>query len=142
LRKRHQWKALQFWERSLYIQLIFHLHFIWLVLRVTGFKRARHFAEKKFRHFADRPQMPALDFAQRCAELCTVAGRNGLYQANCLHQSLALCRVLRRYGLPAQLMVGVLPRLEPFRAHAWIELDGVPLGVPVDEYQPFDQLLR
>jgi hypothetical protein len=43
-------------------------------------------------------------------------------RAECLQRSAALTCLLRRYGLPAQLVIGT--QKLPFRAHAWVELDG------------------
>lgn len=55
---------------------------------------------------------------------------DGLYPAreaplDCLPRSLALTRFLRMAGWPARHAIGVA--LHPFEAHAWVELDGVPL---------------
>lgn len=50
-------------------------------------------------------------------------------RALCLEQSLTLCVLLRRRGIPAELRLGV-QRL-PFYAHAWVEVD----GQPIDERQ-------
>ena len=54
----------------------------------------------------------------------------GLYPArnaplDCLPRSLAFTRFLRRAGWQAQHVIGVA--LYPFEAHAWVEMDGVPL---------------
>jgi prolyl oligopeptidase len=43
-------------------------------------------------------------------------------QALCLHRSAALTCLLRRLGVPAQMVIGVQPL--PFRAHAWVEVEG------------------
>jgi hypothetical protein len=43
-------------------------------------------------------------------------------QVSCLHRSAATACLLRRYGVPAQLVIGA--QLMPFRAHAWIEVEG------------------
>jgi hypothetical protein len=40
----------------------------------------------------------------------------------CLQRSAATARLLRRYGIPANLIIGA--KQMPFRAHAWVELDG------------------
>lgn len=80
---------------------------------------------------------PALELAQRYATLAAIAARHGFYQANCLHQSLPLCWLLQRKGLPTQIKIGVKPQTQPFQAHAWVELDGVSLGQTVAEYQAF-----
>ncbi len=78
--------------------------------------------------------------AQRHAELTAIAARHGLYKANCLHQSIALCWLLRKQGLFSQIRIGVLPNTKPLQAHAWVELDGLALGQTVDQYKAFDRL--
>jgi hypothetical protein len=40
----------------------------------------------------------------------------------CLQRSAVTVCLLRRYGIPAQMVVGAA--LMPFRAHAWVEADG------------------
>ncbi len=44
----------------------------------------------------------------------------------CLHRAAATVYLLRRRGVPAQLVVGV--RNTPFETHAWVELDGRVVG--------------
>ena len=44
---------------------------------------------------------------------------------DCLPRSLALTRFLRTAGWPVAHVIGVA--LNPFEAHAWVELDGTPL---------------
>lgn len=41
---------------------------------------------------------------------------------HCLQRSAAVTRMLRRRGLPAQLVIGCRP--VPVASHAWVELDG------------------
>jgi hypothetical protein len=108
---------------------------------MLGFNRARMAAEINLPTAADEPRQVAMDFAQRSAELTAIAARHGLYRANCLHQSLALCTILRGGGLPARLRIGVLPNIKPFQAHAWVELFGQPLGnQSIAEYEAFESL--
>ena len=40
----------------------------------------------------------------------------------CLQRSFCMVRLLRRYGVPAQLMIGYRP--SPFFSHAWVEVEG------------------
>jgi hypothetical protein len=40
----------------------------------------------------------------------------------CLHRSAATTRLLRTFGIPAQLIIGY--RAKPFLSHAWVEVDG------------------
>lgn len=44
----------------------------------------------------------------------------------CLQRSAATACLLRRCGLPAKLVIGA--QKTPFRAHAWVELDGSVVG--------------
>jgi hypothetical protein len=43
--------------------------------------------------------------------------------ALCLQRSAALTCLLKRYGVPAQMIIGA--QHIPFRAHAWVEVDGL-----------------
>jgi hypothetical protein len=46
-------------------------------------------------------------------------------RSQCLEQSVAAYILLRRRGFPVKLCIGVQPY--PFAAHAWLNLDGMPL---------------
>lgn len=46
--------------------------------------------------------------------------------SRCLMQSLVLCGVLARRGVPSSVVIAVRPGSD-FGAHAWVELDGRPL---------------
>lgn len=119
------------------------LPLVWPGLRVLGFKRMRRMAECKVTTFPEsnsQAGLTSLNHAHRAAQLVAIAARHGLYQANCLHQSLPLCWLLRRRGLPAMLKIGVHHQTQTFQAHAWVELDGVPLGQTVTEYSAFNAL--
>jgi len=43
-------------------------------------------------------------------------------EALCLQRSAATACLLRKYGVPAQLVIGA--QQMPFKAHAWVEVDG------------------
>ena len=43
-------------------------------------------------------------------------------QVLCLQRSAAAACLLRQYGVPAQMIIGAQPI--PFKAHAWVEVDG------------------
>jgi len=44
----------------------------------------------------------------------------------CLQRSATLACLLREYGFPAELVIGA--QLLPFKAHAWVEVDGHVVG--------------
>ena len=46
------------------------------------------------------------------------------FESTCLKQALVFCRVRRRWGLPAELRIGVQKKDGVFAAHAWVE-DGM-----------------
>lgn len=66
-----------------------------------------------------------------------VATAGAFYPARalCLEQSLALCSLLRRQGVAAELRIGV--QSLPFQAHAWVEVDGRPLNEDADVTRQF-----
>jgi hypothetical protein len=43
-------------------------------------------------------------------------------EALCLQRSAATACLLKRYGIPAQLVIGA--QQMPFKAHAWVEVEG------------------
>jgi len=43
-------------------------------------------------------------------------------EALCLQRSAATACLLKRYGVPAQMVIGA--QQLPFKAHAWVEVDG------------------
>jgi hypothetical protein len=43
-------------------------------------------------------------------------------EALCLQRSAATACLLKNYGVPAQMVIGA--QQKPFRAHAWVEVDG------------------
>src|SRR5207249_11685286 len=44
-------------------------------------------------------------------------------EALCLQRSAAAAGLLKRYGVPAQMVIGALQM--PFEARAWVEVDGL-----------------
>lgn len=140
-RKLNQWRELLPWERRVLSTLFLLLPITWLTLRLFGFNRARRLAEFDFSTKSIAVEQTQILKAQRYAELTVIAAHHGLYKANCLHQSLALCRLLRHCGLPARLRIGIQQNAKPLKAHAWVVLYGVPLGrQSVAEYDVISQL--
>jgi len=61
-----------------------------------------------------------------CTEICQAVDLAAvLYfrRVLCLQRSAATACLLKRYGFPAQLVIGV--QQLPFAAHAWVEMDGL-----------------
>lgn len=74
-----------------------------------------------------------------------VAGSLRPLGANCLGESLTLAVLLQRFDYPASLRIGARRARGGLEAHAWVELDGVPLNDRPDiasDYSPFaDQVI-
>ena len=127
-----------------------------IVVRTIGVGRwqrvlARHSPFKKASIFGSRLAMAkstgisddageapsTVQTARVIANTVRVAARHGIYQANCLEQSLILRLLLARKGIKSELRFGA--RKEDFRleAHAWVECCGVPLNEASDVHEQF-----
>jgi Transglutaminase-like superfamily len=121
----------------------FALPIVWVSLRTIGFKRLTHWTNIRVDRGANDAQdgapSTAID-AARIARVCQMAANHGLYRANCLHRSIALDWCLRRRNIDSVLRIGVAFADRDFRAHAWIESDGVSLDTQSEQYAAFNTL--
>jgi Transglutaminase-like superfamily len=79
--------------------------------------------------------------AEEIARLVRVAAQHGICQATCLEQSVLLRRLLARRGIDGQIIFGTRKAEGETQAHAWVEVEGVPLdgGDQVHaHFKPFD----
>jgi hypothetical protein len=76
----------------------------------------------------------------RCAWATAAAARHHLWPMRCLPRSLCLRRLLCQAGLPAQLRLGVAKEEGRLMAHAWVELEGWPVGESEKEIGQFAPL--
>ncbi len=67
-----------------------------------------------------RPNVHRLAWAIRAASRCVP-------RATCLTQALGLRRLLSDFGYVSVVQVGIQRTDDEFRAHAWVEHDGLPL---------------
>lgn len=58
------------------------------------------------------------------------------WRNTCLYRSVAECLVLRRYGVPATLMIGVKNGTGDIQAHAWVVRADRPGAASSDGHQP------
>lgn len=94
-----------------------------VALRVLGFARTLRIARKLAGEGEGRADAALVDRTVHNIALATA-----LYpgRSKCLEQAVAGFILLRRRGAPVQVRLGVQPY--PFFAHAWLELNGVPLN--------------
>lgn len=79
---------------------------------------------RTLREWAERGPWPTsqegLPDPERAAELVEAAARHHLLGTTCLARALVLCRLLRRRGHDARLVVGCARPNGRFEAHAWV----------------------
>jgi Transglutaminase-like superfamily len=111
----------------------------WLALRTMGFRRSNALVMR----FASSPPSTRADIgssipsAREIARLTHATARSLPFACNCLDQSLALCWLLRRRGLPARLRIGARKEGTLLQAHAWVESEGAALSDAGAEHRHF-----
>jgi hypothetical protein len=74
------------------------------------------------RNFQTSKVLPIPDAVERICAAVDMACIWYWKDVLCLHRSAVTACLLKRYGVPAQLVIGA--RQVPFKAHAWVEVDG------------------
>jgi len=139
------WLRLGWNERLLLPGLAVLLTTIHVLIALFGYAPTRRWLERFSHNPRPRPSRShELNAARRLAEMAAIAGRNGLVDATCLRQSLMVYYLLRRKGLAPSLKIGVRTDDGRLDAHAWVELDGVPLDkrIPTHAALPEASLQR
>ncbi len=112
-------------ERKVLLVSLVLLPAFWLGLRLAGLQH--------FQAWLDRSPV-ARRAPLRRAEAAALglavnrAANHVLGPATCLTRSLLLRWLLRRYGTTSDLRIGVRLEQGELVAHAWVEMDGVPLN--------------
>jgi Transglutaminase-like superfamily len=133
--------ALNHVERAIARSAALALTATWIGLRLFGFKRWKQIVTRRIE--TSEPRCLALS-ANRILQLQTAAARHLFFHANCLEQSLVLWMLLRRHGFAADLKIGARKEAGRFEAHAWVELNRVPLNDQTDsnrQFVPFDRAI-
>ena len=70
-----------------------------------------------------------------------VSAAASMLRARCLARSLVLCHLLRQRGRSTEIRLGVSKLADgKLSAHAWVELDGVPLNDGADVFERYAAL--
>ena len=77
---------------------------------------------EKVRQYPAGKQTPAPDAVERICSAMDMASIWYWKEALCLQRSAATACLLKKYGVPAQMVIGA--QQMPFKAHAWVEVDG------------------
>lgn len=78
-----------------------------------------------------RVPLPTVEGALLAAE--KLIERLRVVPDTCLYRALARYAVLRGAGHPARFVMGLSPGAPEITGHAWVELDGAPMGETVDD---------
>jgi hypothetical protein len=76
----------------------------------------------KVRHCPVANKAPSGDVVKQICSAVDTACIWYWKEALCLQRSAATACLLKRYGVPAQMVIGA--QQMPFKAHAWVEVDG------------------
>jgi Transglutaminase-like superfamily len=117
-----RWRSLDATERRITVRAAVTIIRAIAILKAGGVRRAVAWADRAPGDTTS-PESPA--------SIVRAVDRAGRYVpgSTCLAKSLALVRLLRGRRLGASVRFGTL-RGEKFEAHAWVELNGVPLTEP------------
>lgn len=129
----NKFMALSLRDRLLFLRLWVLLCGIALLLRLLDYQRTGRLLERLSPSRASREHTTeaGMTYALRLGRLTKIAGRYVPTNGTCLRQALLVWWLLWRKGLPAVLRIGVQKR-PAFVAHAWVELDGLPVNDHVD----------
>lgn len=118
------WRRLDWAQRMRWLACAFGIALIHAGLAALGHVRLQHWIEV-LTHRRTRMAGPEdLKAARELAALAASAGQRLLGQAACLRRALLMHGWLRLRGLRPVLHLGMAAE-RPFRAHAWVELEGV-----------------
>ena len=124
-------------ERSIVLQSAFWLTATWLALRLIGFRRWSGFLDRRSIAGNATENVSQIAEARNITRLLSAAAPYLFVRTNCLEQATALCYVLRRRGISAELRFGARKESAGFEAHAWVEHLGIPLNEDRGEHLHF-----
>ncbi len=133
MRRLRKYLALSPAGRAIVLRSLLLLPMVAVLLRARGMARTTKFLARPGRHAGGGLGTPA---PQELARLVNAAAAP--LRVRCLPRSLVLWRFLRHSGTPAEIRLGVSKLADgSLSAHAWIELDGMPLGDGPDVFERY-----
>ncbi len=122
-RKWRAWRALSPDERSMFLSAWLKLIAADAILRLRGYRAAERWVGRT------RHSERSANLAEgRVAELAAAAARDHLWPMTCLRQALVVRKLLAERGTPSEIRFGVQRDGDALQAHAWVEVEGAPLG--------------
>lgn len=133
-----KWRRLKSPERSALVAAAWRLLVVQLLLMMLGVARTERLLTGRRRGLA--AEFDRCYWAQRIQALQRVAGR--MPGVRCLARSLALCWWMQRMGVAAQMRMGVQLADARAHGHAWVEIDGKPVGDHPERLTGYQDLQR
>jgi hypothetical protein len=126
-------------ERRIVLEATAALPATWIGMRVAGFNICKSALASRLSAASPggTTVTGTLAAAQKIARLEAATARALFFRSTCLEQSLVLCWMLRRRGMSPVLRVGARKQAEHLEAHAWVEIDGIPLGDDGGQHEHF-----
>lgn len=109
-------------ERQLFWRSVLELPKYQKVVASRGFKEAVHFSRQEI------PPPPAQLSPREIARMVNGAACLIPWPVRCLARSLYSQSLLRAGGTSSCVVLGVRPLTGAFKAHAWLEIEGVPVN--------------
>jgi len=100
-----------------------------IALRIFGYRKTQQALVRTTtgqKKMADS-QAAHLAQARQVANLVRIAAHKGPYSNTCLRESLVTWWLLQRRDIFTLLKIGIAKENDDFKAHAWVELDGMPV---------------
>jgi hypothetical protein len=127
-------------ERRLLLQSLLLLPLNGLALRVASLKRWQSILARLSpveNLSIETLSESEIEIARAAVRMARAASRHGLYRATCLPESLTIWWLLRRQAIESRLRFGARKQGEHLEAHAWVEINGIPLNDSADVEQRF-----
>ena len=140
-----KFRLLSSWEQRLLVQSLLLLPLNGFALRLLSFRRWQSILARLSRAGDASDESPTetqIQNARLTARTVRVAAWHGAYKAKCLPQSLTLWWLLRRQGIGSDIRFGARKEAGQLEAHAWVELEGIPLNDASDvdqRFKPFER---
>jgi Transglutaminase-like superfamily len=121
-------------DKRVFLSAVMWLPLFWLGLRVFGLARLQAWIDHA--PLAEKTS-PSVTGLKGIGALVNSAARYTPGPVTCLTRSLLLRWLLRRRGIASELRIGVQLVQGRLDAHAWVEVEGVPLNDAPDVAQRF-----
>jgi len=127
-------------EKWGFIKYSFSYSFYLLLYRTIGYKKIRNSVEYLIRPHLESKVDKSISSADNLSKTVNLALENIFFNTTCLEKSLFTYFILGLNGIKSELKIGVDNGENNFKAHAWVEKEGIVLNGqenPLEKYSAF-----